>query len=507
MEKRFIKTTSENFNNLSDKSEYDNSIVFIQDKQEIYSGGKYYSNTNYGVCSTSASAPFKTVTIESVKNYYEGLTINVKFTNTNTASSPSLNVNSLGVKNIVWNNTSLEANMLKAGNVYQFIYDCSSTVSYWRLLGGADIPDLSTIRTNATNGNTAYSWGNHASAGYISGITKNDIITALGYTPYNSTNPNGYTTNTGNITEVTAGNGLTGGASTGTATLNVGAGTGITVAADSVGISSTYQTYISNGNIAYGWGNHANAGYFKPEIIFNNSSSGWVGDGATVSYPETGVVRGTSTTSSYPRIRHAKFQSISLEVGKSYKLSFYAKSSESQTVKTYIGNNTGSVLGMSLGNITTTTSWKKYELFGIALLANSTVSAYGLQIYIATSNISSSGRYTDFKDIKFEPISEGERLHKRVTDSTSVSIVLYPNDYFVCSQPTSSLTISELKPPTNTTIPSSYIIQFTPSVSDMTFSYPSTIKWMNGEAPTIFDSTCKYQISIVENLATYQKFK
>lgn len=43
-----------------------------------------------------------------------------------------------------------------------------------------------------------------------------------------------YTSNTGDITGVTAGNGLTGGATSGTATLAVGAGTGITVSADAV---------------------------------------------------------------------------------------------------------------------------------------------------------------------------------------------------------------------------------------------------------------------------------
>jgi len=43
----------------------------------------------------------------------------------------------------------------------------------------------------------------------------------------------------GDITAVTAGNGLTGGATSGAATLNVGAGTAITVAADTVGVDST----------------------------------------------------------------------------------------------------------------------------------------------------------------------------------------------------------------------------------------------------------------------------
>ena len=39
-------------------------------------------------------------------------------------------------------------------------------------------------------------------SGYITGITSSDVTTALGYTPYNSSNPNGYTSNIGTITSV-----------------------------------------------------------------------------------------------------------------------------------------------------------------------------------------------------------------------------------------------------------------------------------------------------------------
>ena len=49
----------------------------------------------------------------------------------------------------------------------------------------------------------------------------------------------GYTTNVGDITGVTAGNGLTGGGSSGTPTLNVGAGSYISVAADSIAVDAT----------------------------------------------------------------------------------------------------------------------------------------------------------------------------------------------------------------------------------------------------------------------------
>lgn len=39
-------------------------------------------------------------------------------------------------------------------------------------------------------------------AGYITGITSSDVTTALGYTPYNSSNPAGYTSNVGTVTSV-----------------------------------------------------------------------------------------------------------------------------------------------------------------------------------------------------------------------------------------------------------------------------------------------------------------
>ena len=50
------------------------------------------------------------------------------------------------------------------------------------------ISDLTTIRSQAANGQTAYGWGNHASAGYLTGITSSMVTTALGYTPYNAAN-------------------------------------------------------------------------------------------------------------------------------------------------------------------------------------------------------------------------------------------------------------------------------------------------------------------------------
>jgi len=69
-------------------------------------------------------------------------------------------------------------------------------------------------------------------SGYITGISSSDVTTALGYTPYNSTNPNGYITSSGSIsgnaatattaTTATTANGLATGNSYQVASLGVG---------------------------------------------------------------------------------------------------------------------------------------------------------------------------------------------------------------------------------------------------------------------------------------------
>ena len=67
--------------------------------------------------------------------------------------------------------------------------------------------DTSTYLTGITSGQvtsalgfTPYNATNPS--GYISGITSTQVTTALGFTPYNSTNPSGYTNNTGTVTSV-----------------------------------------------------------------------------------------------------------------------------------------------------------------------------------------------------------------------------------------------------------------------------------------------------------------
>lgn len=69
------------------------------------------------------------------------------------------------------------------------------------------ISDLSDIRSGASAGATALQPNDNISelqndVGYITGITSSDVTTALGYTPYDNSNPQGYTSNVGTVISV-----------------------------------------------------------------------------------------------------------------------------------------------------------------------------------------------------------------------------------------------------------------------------------------------------------------
>lgn len=83
-----------------------------------------------GVCSTSADAVTKTVTLKKF-TLNIGSQVLVKFDNTNTASEPKLNVNYTGAKPIYYHNHNVPTSMLMSGGVYLFVYDGDR----WQLIG------------------------------------------------------------------------------------------------------------------------------------------------------------------------------------------------------------------------------------------------------------------------------------------------------------------------------------------------------------------------------------
>ena len=99
-------------------------------------------------------------------------------------------------------------------------------------------------------------------------------------------NDAGYTTNTGDITSVVAGSGLTGGATSGAATLNIGAGTGIDVAADAISVDvSDFMTNGSNNRIITATGTDA-----------QNAEANLTFDGSTLTVSGAITTTGNITT-------------------------------------------------------------------------------------------------------------------------------------------------------------------------------------------------------------------
>ncbi len=100
--------------------------------------------THYGTCSTAASTAAKVVALSGFA-LVTGSRITVRFTVTNTAASPTLNVNSTGAKAIRYRNSAISAGYLAANRTYEFVYDGS----YWQLVGDIDTDSKLSIATQA----------------------------------------------------------------------------------------------------------------------------------------------------------------------------------------------------------------------------------------------------------------------------------------------------------------------------------------------------------------------
>lgn len=103
------------------------------------------NRVNYGTCSTAAATAAKVVACTGFA-LVTGAEITVKFTVTNTASSPTLNVNSTGAKAIYYRGSAISAGYLAANRTYTFRYNGTQ----YELVG-----DINTnTDTNVTQNNT-----------------------------------------------------------------------------------------------------------------------------------------------------------------------------------------------------------------------------------------------------------------------------------------------------------------------------------------------------------------
>lgn len=103
-----------------------------QARENINAAGRFY-----GVCSTEAGTVAKTVIVDDSFSLVAGVQITVKFTNANSASSPTLNVNGTGAKPIYRYGTTVVSTGTTttgwvAGAIQTFTYDGTGWIrDYW----------------------------------------------------------------------------------------------------------------------------------------------------------------------------------------------------------------------------------------------------------------------------------------------------------------------------------------------------------------------------------------
>lgn len=144
----------------------------------------------YGTCSTGASTAAKTVTVTNSGFVLQaGARVSVKFSNANSASTPTLNVNSKGAKNIYHKGAQITTGGNKAllAGIVDFIYDGTQ----WHLVGnyidttGAD-GDAKTSSSQSTSklflvGATAQSTSGQTTYSNSSVYTTNGTLNALNF--------------------------------------------------------------------------------------------------------------------------------------------------------------------------------------------------------------------------------------------------------------------------------------------------------------------------------------
>lgn len=126
------------------------------------------TNVAFGTCDTAAATAAKVVTISGNTNWKleTGAMITVKFTNTNTASNATLNVNGTGAKSIYYNNAVYTSNSSYAGYAKRSItYQYDGT--YWVFISwsydtNSDTKVSQTLDTSAANYPLLLGYSNNA---------------------------------------------------------------------------------------------------------------------------------------------------------------------------------------------------------------------------------------------------------------------------------------------------------------------------------------------------------
>ena len=161
-----------------------------------------YSNATLGqglaACDTAAATAAKTASITNYELTTGGV-VTLLFTNGNTVSSPTLNINSKGAKSIKWHGSVLtDTTLIKAGDLVTFLFNGN----YYHIIS------ISPVTTGTTNIKGVNVW----TANTPTAVTKKTVVTGTTATTISVSNgvlsiPASVLTNksTGDSVTVTAG--------------------------------------------------------------------------------------------------------------------------------------------------------------------------------------------------------------------------------------------------------------------------------------------------------------
>ena len=159
----------------------DNTTVnLLLNNDGVYQEGNKHAAVHFAICGSAADTADKTVALTGFKAI-AGARAHIRFLSTNTAESPTLNINGTGAKNIDFN-TKLP--YLIAGNIYTFIYDGTNYVlldEYHRVDGlGGEGAEVFNHSNNIATGDYSHAEGFETQAiGDIS-HTEGGVTQAIG---------------------------------------------------------------------------------------------------------------------------------------------------------------------------------------------------------------------------------------------------------------------------------------------------------------------------------------
>lgn len=134
----------------------------------------------YGYCETAGGTQAKAVTISTdgdttntAFTLIKGVSVTVKFKNTNSAASPTLNVGGSGAKPIYYKGSAVPTSYLKASRTYTFVYTTDVvTTGVWEAIG-----DITAVVDNTPT----LAWGSTSTIGSVDGTELKVTMPAARY--------------------------------------------------------------------------------------------------------------------------------------------------------------------------------------------------------------------------------------------------------------------------------------------------------------------------------------